>query len=746
MRKILLIGITLLISLTAIGQSHLKRGAKIGNSGNEITIDSIIDENGMVTFYVDGARDGVYNDSIEILQAALTLANSKIAALEGADVTAPYPDSAYILPSNDSAIYVVFGESFAENVTYTIDNAFSFTYGTETGTVDSASAGGAVAIIYCGTNIPADSVVYIAYTKPATGGLRDDARNYVADFDTFLVFNGVASSLYIADAYYKFNGDLTDEYGVYNGTPINTIEYTGDTALIFSGSDGNDAVLVSNMLGGDFSIAYWVYADEGDQNEDYMIFANTYSAGGAGFYHYLNGNGAGKFALQATVRDSEGVNTFAFDDGYSMFDDTWNHVVATFDVDGNGTHAYAGFYLNGTKVNDNDSILADFSDFTITGDLYIGAEKAPSATKGLREGAILGELAVFDYILTQDNIDSLYAIGGDRLWYSTSTQAPTGYTDTRTIYESIDFTGELPEVFSLANKVTHLATIESWFSGDVRSVIDNTYNLGGVADFLGDTCFFTIIPAVEVAGSQILADMPGDYEEVWFGYNFWVPTNWSSPNVSGKFPGVGGYPGTGDGSNLPDGCMFPPGCDPTAFDPPDNTHDVYAIDWGFTAKTLVIKDAVFPDGCCGGFGGYVYHHGLDWYGNESCIVNKFTCGENMYITPAWPEGTWNNITFRYVMNTVTTPGAGDANGIIEIYKNGICKFVATDIIYRNYSDIYVDVYMWSIFLGGSRDLARNWATTTYFDDFELWMPDIGSNLRGAPHALEFDITSFITTK
>ena len=137
MKKILIL-LLMVIPLACSGQARHARGEIVGAADNTV-VDSLDLVNGMLTPYVGGSAEGFYNDSIEVLQDALDLAEARIAVLEGADVTAPYPDSAYILPGNDTTIYVLFDKGFDENATFTVDAAFAYTYGATSytaGTVD----------------------------------------------------------------------------------------------------------------------------------------------------------------------------------------------------------------------------------------------------------------------------------------------------------------------------------------------------------------------------------------------------------------------------------------------------------------------------------------------------------------------------------------------------------------------------------------------------------------------------------
>ncbi|RLA59720.1 MAG: hypothetical protein DRQ89_13680, partial [Epsilonproteobacteria bacterium] len=65
MKKLIFIFLALLISFSAIGQAHHKKGERVGENG--VLVDSIMDENGQLVPYVSGVKDSWYNDSIVIL-------------------------------------------------------------------------------------------------------------------------------------------------------------------------------------------------------------------------------------------------------------------------------------------------------------------------------------------------------------------------------------------------------------------------------------------------------------------------------------------------------------------------------------------------------------------------------------------------------------------------------------------------------------------------------------------------------
>ena len=631
----------------------------------------------------------IHRTELDSLRSKSNADDLRISILEGADVTAPVVDSAFIQTGNDSVIWVQFDETLGQAGNDSVTNAFSWTYGTENGSTDSVVISGVFAVIYSSINIPGDSVVYMSYNKPVTLGVHDPSYNYTADFSNKLVFNGTSIAEYEAFAFWKFNSNLNDTYGNYDGVAVNTITFTSDTAIIFSEADGNDAVNVGDILSADHTLWMWLYLDE-DANESYYIWANRDSDTDDGFTFFADGNGAGTFNLNYRV--GNGVSgTFAFDNGGDFAVDTWHHVAVLVDRDGNATDAYASIYIDGVIANDNDSVLQNFSDdFAVSGaDNIIGARDPGSEKDGLREGAIIGEFGLDNVLWTQAQIDSSFAIGGDRLWFVDATPTPESYDTSYVIYELIDFT-DLP----LGPWTSE--SMDTIFTG---TVVEASATEGTIAELLGDTCWRVDIPPINnVAGKQIRAMLPTTYSEGWFSFNFYLPADfvWS---VGGKLPGIA-VTERGASNDVVAGGVVAPGCDPG-----DDLE--YTATEGSSARTAIIDPS--------DFGVYLYHHGMTF--KSSC---RTTYGDDLSSDNSWALQTWHNLTVRVIINTIDTEGNGNADGILEIYKDGVCGFIKTDIIYRQYSDMFFDQYFWSLFFGGPSDPSRTNSTSVYFDDAVWW--------------------------
>jgi len=217
---------------------------------------------------------------------------------------------------------------------------------------------------------------------------------------------------YEAFAFWKFNGDLTDEYGNNDGSAVNTIAYSGDTALIFSESDGNDAVNIGNIITGDFSVSSWILLDE-NANENYYFMGNGTSSDNSVWYIYFNGTGTGLFNPLMHSRDGSGNSDYAYGSA-DISVDTWTHFVMVVDEDYGPGKASVNFYIDGEHSYVDSTLIYSIN---VSGTTHVGNTETTGGAGGFREGAMIGECVLFDEQLTEENIDSLYSIGGDRLWY-----------------------------------------------------------------------------------------------------------------------------------------------------------------------------------------------------------------------------------------------------------------------------------------------------------------------------------------
>ena len=685
MKRINLIALLLLTAFIAMGQSTYKRGLQIGVNG--AVMDTVKEVDSRLVPYVEGVPVPVWNDSILILL-------NRIKVLEGGDVIAPGVDSAYIQTGNDSVIIVLFNEALGQADNDSVVYGFSFTYGSNDGTLDSAIVSELKVYLYSSINIPGDDTVYVSYTKPVSKGVHDPSYNYTASFSNKLAFNGTSLAAYDPFAWWRFNGDLLDDGTLYDGTAVNTITYTGDTALIFSEADGDDAVNIGDTIPDQHTFWCWLLLDEG-ADFNYYIFANKNLNAEDGFSFYANGDAGGTFGF--TYIAGNGVDdTYAYENTGTFKDDTWHHLVVSVDREGDGTDAYVKIYVDGVQTNaGTDFTLTNFSDdFAVSGqDIIIGARAPGAESDGLRNGAIMGEFGVAGEVWTQAQIDSSFAQGGEGLWSVGSTPVPETYETVYTIYETIDFTGEDLDEWSMAD-------IDAAFIGDAISY-DGTN--GYITTLGSDTVWRVDAPASTThsfMGQRIKMELPTTYSEVWLSYNFWLPSTWDTEGMSGKFPGLM-VSNQGVTTECQTGYAVAASC----------------TDIDLIPGRYLITDGSSPRGGFeeNDFGIYMYSHNL----RRRLVGCNVVYGDNFYPGETWAKQTWHNMTYRMVINDLYSEGVGRTNGIIEMYKDGVCVEVVTGIIFREYSDLYFDQYFLGLFFGGPIYPERP-TTAVYFDDIILW--------------------------
>ena len=101
----------------------------------------------------------------------------------------------------------------------------------------------------------------------------------------------------------------------------------------------------------------------------------------------------------------------------------------------------------------------------------------------------------------------------------------------------------------------------------------------------------------------------------------------------------------------------------------------------------------------------------------SRIVLRYATGTNVRCVP----GTWHNITYRVVLNTINASGTGNYDGIVEAYFDGELVTQISDILFRHTESLKLTHMRMYTFFGGSTDDFRNpIAEWVEFDNFILY--------------------------
>ena len=195
-------------------------------------------------------------------------------------------------------------------------------------------------------------------------------------------------------AYYPFNGNANDESGsgkdgTVNGAVLTTDRFDdADAAYSFNGTDQYiQTTLDSNRLPLSFSVWFKSSANWGERS---IVDSDVSGLWG---HSLITGWWGGDDKL-----DVEYHNSWV-DTDYSIELDTWYHAVVTFsDV--------IRLYVNGVKVGDDH----DYPPETLDGDNFrFGRHNAgdPQWFSGT-----IDDVRIYDWVLTQAHVDTLYSEGG----------------------------------------------------------------------------------------------------------------------------------------------------------------------------------------------------------------------------------------------------------------------------------------------------------------------------------------------
>lgn len=201
-------------------------------------------------------------------------------------------------------------------------------------------------------------------------------------------------------------------------------------------------------------------------------------------------------------------------------------------------------------------------------------------------------------------------------------------------------------------------------------------------------------------GQMFLNGVDGSDDTLTAGnWQFWIYYPAYFPNSAGhKLSGIGGYNRAGVSSpGIPSGGIWGPTC---------ITDDPY---WeaGRGWSTRFTKEV--------DNGLYTYIHNM-WF-PASCGISGAD-GQH-YSSGLDPQlGVWHKMNIRVIMNTVSSPGTGVEDGVLELYRNDTLIAQKDDCVFRRYDDVYFD-YIFHAVLTGS-DAGRTEDTYVQFDDFLLW--------------------------
>lgn len=200
-------------------------------------------------------------------------------------------------------------------------------------------------------------------------------------------------------------------------------------------------------------------------------------------------------------------------------------------------------------------------------------------------------------------------------------------------------------------------------------------------------------------------------EEIYYEMDYAMRPGWTTV-ASGKASGPAGYGRDSLSTTYAAGS--------NDYDTASNTISTYA---GFSSRFTWLEGTVEDSE---GFGSYIYHKNrtnlwgnLAIYGvDQACVADvndtqTADCDEcdgqdhpdeedrYDWWDPTGSDTTWIKVIQRVWMNSVPTPGNPTADGGLEMWIDGTLRYRRTNLIWRYYEDIDIDLLLMEVFYGGT---------------------------------------------
>ncbi len=200
----------------------------------------------------------------------------------------------------------------------------------------------------------------------------------------------------------------------------------------------------------------------------------------------------------------------------------------------------------------------------------------------------------------------------------------------------------------------------------------------------------------EEGGMHWPSDLPEKYEELYFSYDVKFMPGFEF-QTGGKLPGLKG--GSLSSTHKPDG------------------YDGFGAFIMFKANRPMFY-IYYPDANQSEYG-----VGFEWgkeYSSTAFSPSKIQL--NYASGPVYfSTGNWHNITFRVVLNSISSNGSGNFDGILEAFYDGKLVTQVSQVLFRRTENLSIDKIIMMTFFGGSTDDYRNpiseWVE---FDNFLLY--------------------------
>lgn len=417
MKKIFLVLIVGLITVSLSGQSIFKRGVRVGNdkTGTSIvTVDSITGVGSNFKLYNGATRlteSDVINDSLAAVRAN---------ALNLGDYSPLWTDTVSTVATKTDLL----GVSGAKNyrLEFRVDTTTGAPSTGDSTYVDTQLIGmhveayrnGHLQYLKSEDHYVSDSYEFNSVTGTVTfHPVFATNDKIILEYSNTIIWEEVAITgqesalLTSLRAYYGLNEAsgiaVNDELNTYDGTTNATVNSAGINGVCetFNGTDdvASLGATVGDIGTSDLSYSLWVYLDN-------LPSANKGILGnynGVSTFWYLRTNSSNMLSANFNADDDPQYTT---ETNGALSADTWYHVVVTLDRDANQT-----IYLNGVKQTDEDDISSE-SAVAINNNADFNIGNIGDSTATFFIAAKIDEVAIWvGRVLSQSDVTELYNAG-----------------------------------------------------------------------------------------------------------------------------------------------------------------------------------------------------------------------------------------------------------------------------------------------------------------------------------------------
>jgi hypothetical protein len=272
---------------------------------------------------------------------------------------------------------------------------------------------------------------------------------------------------------------------------------------------------------------------------------------------------------------------------------------------------------------------------------------------------ILGGLCIFSQIIAQNSLDDLNVI--IKHDFEKNTLGTYNYSEWLEDWSNPTWNCRLAEtkiVQDENNPVNSSKTLQ-W-----------NYPAGSLSPDEGGGQWFYAIPKTD---------------EIYVSYDFMFMPGFEF-QLGGKLPSVQG--GSLNGLNRPNG------------------YDGFTGGMMFGKNGLLRFYIYYPDGMLDE-GGTSFNWGSDPSVNYAYTTTQARIENGTGVAVLAIPGQWHNITYRMVLNSIKSAGAGNYDGILEAYYDGKLVTQVSHILFRHTTDLKIDVMRMYTFFGGGDDSWRN---------------------------------------